>query len=177
MPRRRKRTRRKIDADYTIGERYHLRTGRCFWPIWPGFGDDRRRPFQRDEALAAWQALRSEMLAEFIARHPGYRPWSWWHLESRELRQRVDGGIHPCLADPSRESRYGLPRGVMGGIDDEWVALYESVPCYLKRLGLATKAELAFIADHPDLLEPVGACDGCGVEEAGIKDWLVSAAE
>lgn len=171
MPRK-KRRQRKQSSDYTAGERHHLATGNCWWPIVPGFGDDRRKPFRHDDANKAWGMLKAEILAEWIAEHPGYRPWAWWHLEPRELRQRTDGGIHPCERDPSRKQRCGLPADVGGAADDEWTAEYESVPAYLVRLGLLTGFERDYLADHPEELSPVGACDGLGCDGPPLKELL-----
>lgn len=172
MPRK-QRTRRQRPDDYHEGHRLQMKIGADFGLFGgPAFGND--EDFDREGAVAAWAVLRGEILAEHIAEHPCTRPWAWWHLESRELRRRVDGGIHPC-EDASRKvwpsiddgtgrirPYYGLPccySGDHGGRDFE--ALYESVAAYLFRLNLLTKAERAYLDENPDLLEPVyGASDG-----------------
>lgn len=160
MPRRR-RTRRLPCKEYHAGHVRQLITGYDF-KIAPGPAWGRGKDFRRDEAVVAWAELREGILIEHIAQHPCTRPWAWWHLKSRELRRRVDGGAHPCEADERRRGEvwYGLPRYISGA--EEFDALYESVPAYLARLGLLTKAERGHLAATPELLEPVYADDGGG---------------
>lgn len=67
-----------------------LQIGRPFFG--PGFGGDQ-------EALeAAWKAFRVELLREWVAEHPGTRPWAWWRFDAPELRRRVDGRRHPFFS-------------------------------------------------------------------------------
>lgn len=158
MPRK-ARTRRRRPTELGKWHIYQLKTGRSWKGLFgPDFG--RHDAFDHDAAAAAWAVVRGSMLAEHIAAHPCTRPWAWWAIEGdRELRRRVDGGAHPCdcgrVPTPS-----GLPRYVSTG--DEFEALYESVPAYLARLGLLTKAERDYLDDHPELLDPVYADDGLG---------------
>lgn len=106
-------------------------------------------------AKEAWLALRDELLPEFIADHPGQRPWAWWAFSSPERRRRLDG-VHPFdiegefnFACPDRvngpwppgcpkELWFGLPSphrfGTFGEYETEWQ--------YLTRLGLLTPREL-----------------------------------
>jgi hypothetical protein len=37
--------------------------------------------------LFLWSELRQNIIDEHIKHRPGTRPWSWWHLEDRELRR------------------------------------------------------------------------------------------
>jgi hypothetical protein len=165
MPRK-QRKRRQPGNEYHEGHRLQLKIGHDFGLFGgPAFGNDEN--LDREAALSAWEALRGEILAEHIAEHPCTRPWAWWHLEPRELRRRVDGGIHPC-EDPTRDvwpqhadangrirPYYGLPcvySGDDGGSDFE--AVYESVAAYLLRLDLLTKAERKIVTDNPEMLDP-----------------------
>lgn len=169
MPRR-PRTRRLPRREYHAGHIRQLLIGSDFRLPAPAFG--RGADFRHDEAAAAWEELREQLLADYVAEHPCYRPWAWWHLEPRELRPRTDGGVHPCedadapcppyLDDGTVRvvGRYGLPRFIRRPA--EFDALYESVPAYLARLRLLTKAERAFLDDNLDLLSPVYGDDGRG---------------
>jgi hypothetical protein len=159
MPRRR-RTRRLPRNEYHAGHIRQLVTGHDLKiapaPAW-GNGKD----FRREEAAAAWAELREEILADHITRHPCTRPFGWWSLdEPRELRRRVDGGPHPCLPPLCRPVSWGRPRCFAE--PDEFEAMYESVPAYLARLGLLTRAERQHLATNPDLLEPVYGDDRGG---------------
>ena len=163
MPRRRTTTRRRERIDYGEGHRLHLLRG-CAFGLWTGdFGDG--ESFNREAAVEGWNTLRDELLAEHIAEHPCTRPWAWWHLEKRELRRRLDGGLHPC-EDPSRKPPsphlddgsgrirhyYGVPSAFSE--PDDWEAEYESQAAYLTRLELLTKAEKRHLDENPELLEP-----------------------
>jgi|688.fasta_scaffold594483_2 hypothetical protein len=161
MPRKTQ-TRRRPDAGYHEGHIRQLLIGHDFGLPAPAFGRD--EAFRREEAIEAWAMLREELLHDHIQEHPCTRPWAWWHLEHRELRRRVDGGIHPC-ENPDRRrdlnlddgtSRpgvwYGLPRRITH--PDDFDAVYESVPAYLLRLNLLTRAEREYLDENPDLLEP-----------------------
>jgi hypothetical protein len=163
MPRR-KRTRRLPRHEYHAGHIRQLITGFDLKLPKPAFGMDRHGGrFRRDEAVVAWGELRETLLADFIAEHPCYRPWAWWHLEPRELRRRVDGGVHPC-EDESKPCPpyYGVPQWISGR--DEFEALYESGAAYLLRLGLLTKREREYLDENPELLDPVYAAPARGWE-------------
>lgn len=47
------------------------------------------------ELRAAWEAQRAAILAEWLARVPGTRPWAWWRLDAPEPRQRLGGTGDP----------------------------------------------------------------------------------
>jgi hypothetical protein len=162
MPRKQRRSRRPRD-EYHEGHRLQLKIGHDFGLFGgPAFGDGEE--LDLDAARSGWAVLQAEIMAEHLAEHPCTRPWAWWHLEPRELRRRVDGGIHPC-ENPDRRrdlnlddgtSRpgvwYGLPRYISH--PDDFDAVYESVPAYLLRLNLLTRAEREYLDENPDLLEP-----------------------
>jgi hypothetical protein len=162
MPRR-TRTRRLPRTEYHRGHYRQLATGFDFRLPSPAFGMDRLGGrFDREAALEAWGRLRAEILSAHLAAHPCTRPWAWWHLEPRDLRRRVDGGAHPCEATGGPEPYYGVPGSISRA--EEFEALYESVAAYLDRLGLLTSPERAYLADHPELLEPVYAIGARGWE-------------
>lgn len=112
----------------------------------------------------AWKELRNELLPDWIAGHPGTRPYAWWRFDAPEPRQRIDGKPHP-FDDPHRDfevdrlapspdsrARYyelgfGIPRLRLGSIPDELNAEYESPPAYLNRLGLLPDDEKSLIRD------------------------------
>lgn len=162
MPRKQRRSRRPRQ-EYHEGHRLQLKIGADFGLFGgPAFGNGDDLDF--DAARAAWAVLQAEIVAEHMAEHPCTRPWAWWHLEPRELRRRVDGGIHPC-EDPDREvsaltadsngrlrAYYGTPCRIGYG---EFEIAYESVPAYLSRLNLLTRREREHLEENPDLLEPV----------------------
>jgi hypothetical protein len=162
MPRKR-RTQRQRRDEYHEGHLLQLKIGFDYGLFGgPAFGEGEN--FDRAAACAAWEIFRGEILAEHIAEHPCTRPWAWWHLEHRELRRRVDGGIHPCedpdtpcpayLDDGSGRmpAWYGLPRCDCSTDDSD--PMYESVAAYLLRLNLLTRAEKDYLDRNPDLLEP-----------------------
>jgi hypothetical protein len=41
----------------------------------------------RETQLFLWSELRQDIIDEHIKHRPGTRPWSWWHLEDRELQR------------------------------------------------------------------------------------------
>jgi hypothetical protein len=43
----------------------------------------------RESAVALWEGLREDILAEHIKHSPGTRPFSWWNFEDREPRRVV----------------------------------------------------------------------------------------
>lgn len=57
--------------------------------IGTAFGDDRSKPCDRDAMREAWEALRDELLQEWIAEKPGSRPWAWWTFDAPERRRRI----------------------------------------------------------------------------------------
>ena len=44
-----------------------------------GFGRDCLGGIDPDNLAAYWLAFGLDLTAEWIARHPGTRPWSWWN--------------------------------------------------------------------------------------------------
>lgn len=137
--------------------REQLLTGHDF------FGDGYGRDVLNDPTAlsrmgADWQRYRGELLAEWIAEHPGTRPFAWWQFDAVSRRETIDGSVHPFdrperreLCDewhaqhPSMgydrrfwELFYGRPAIVVG----EGMVRYESEARYLTRLGLLLPGEL-----------------------------------
>jgi hypothetical protein len=110
----------------------------------------------------AWDSLRDELLQQWIAEHPGTRPWAWWKFDAPELRRRVNG-VHPFenVERTAHCRRVGIPEadylriffGKPGCLippphADDFDALYETELGYLERLGLLTEAEQFFKKEH-----------------------------
>lgn len=147
-----RRTRALYSADHTD----HLRTGCDFFG--GGFGNGAN--FREDDAAAAWEVLREEVLREHIALSPCTRPWAWWRFEEHEARLCVSPAPRgPEKADEDEDDdpdgcgHYGVRSPFWGRAREE--LLFESQAHFLRRYGLLTKAELAYLAWHPELLEPV----------------------
>jgi hypothetical protein len=157
MPRVNRRPKRRR-AGYDEHHIRHMLTGTY---ICPGLGfatnprgccgDDTDYKAMRE----AWELMRGELLAAFIAEHPGQRPFAWWRFDAPERRQRTDGVQHPfdnrlrrqhVDGSTTKEFRrvayelfYGRPRALI--VRDDFEAKYEGELQYLNRLGLLTDAE------------------------------------
>jgi hypothetical protein len=89
-----------------------------------------------DDALAAWHAVRREVLPQWIAKHPGTRPLAWWRYEApAPMRRIVQGRGRPPGGDPLI---CGWPENLLERTDH--VAI-ESQAAYLKRHGLLSAEE------------------------------------
>lgn len=133
----------------------HHYDGRSLW----------RSESLRTEMAGAWQFLRPQLLAEWIALPkrpgdrggPGTRPAAWWVYDAKERRQRIDGGVYP-FDNPERQAKvagivgqyphragdfdylfYGLPCPLV--VPDDFAAVFETEFDYLKRLGLLMDGE------------------------------------
>lgn len=100
-------------------------------------GDD--PPLDDDELAEAWTDLRDELLADFIASHPGSRPWAWWAFDAPEPRRQIAPG--PAAVGP--DLWFGLPR-LYAAVSPH--AMYESERDYLARHGLLTDGERLSLA-------------------------------
>jgi hypothetical protein len=122
-------------------------------------------PFvSNDEVLrATWAVLCDDVVAEYVAEYPGFRPIRWWQYNSspEEPRRRL-GGVGTTWADyhsrPPRLYR-GLPtewfdadtiagyardrplRSAAVAVDPSDPPLFESEAAYLRRLGLFLPGE------------------------------------
>ncbi len=151
---------RRVGPGYGPDHKDHLRTGSDFFG--GGFGSGAY--FREEDAADAWDALRGEILLEHIREYPCTRPWAWWMFEPHEGRLCVsppprgtengDGGDEPDdEGDENGRRRYGIRSPYWGR--DRAQLLFESQAHFLRRYGLLTKAEKAYLERHPDLLEPV----------------------
>jgi hypothetical protein len=138
MPRGIKR-RAKAKTEWTSHHRAHLLTG--YDHFGRAFGG--REALDLDLARAAWEELREELLAEFIADRPFERPAAWWWFDApeprREATERED--------NPDAENWVGSPAWWANHRErPEADALAsrgcESFRAYLTRLGLLTPEEL-----------------------------------
>jgi hypothetical protein len=155
MPRVSRRSKRRT-AGYTDQHIQQLLTGvtlSCmsgFGAIHKGIGDE-------GGMRAAWNELRDQLMPQWIAEHPGTRPYAWWKFDLPERRRRTDGVIHP-FDDPVRNTEvelraaqhpqfrefafdlfYGKPRCLF--TQDDFGATYEGELAYLDRLNLLTPEE------------------------------------
>lgn len=80
-------------TEYGEWHRYHLRTGHAF------FVEDLKTEADEREC---WEALKDEVMAEWVQENPGTRPWAWWKYEEPERRRRIDGKPHP-FDNPERQ--------------------------------------------------------------------------
>jgi hypothetical protein len=91
-----------------------------------------------------WKRWREPLLAEWIARRPGTRPWAWWRYDAPEPeRRRLGGkGIEMCeqYLGYTRAFDFGIPR-YWHQIDPAQPPLYESEAAYLQRHNLLTPSE------------------------------------
>lgn len=133
--------------------RYQLLTGCDHFGC--GFGRDPTGA-ALDRMRADWQTHRDELLAEWIAEHPGTRPFAWWQFDSVGRRETIDGSVHPFDRPERRELCRRWHAAHSGMRHDErfvelffgvpvicveWVR-YESERAYLARLNLLTPDEL-----------------------------------
>ncbi len=121
------------------GCREQLASGHDFFG--DGYGHDAESdPTAMKQMREDWETHREEMLAKWIAEHPGSRPFCWWMFDAPTRRETIDGSVHP-FDRPERKSLcelfFGVPRIVVG----EGCVRYESQRHYLTRLGLLTSDE------------------------------------
>lgn len=125
--RRRQRTTERL-ADLHHDLRRDLETGH---PFFGGFKT-------REDFDATWQAVGDELVAEWIEKHPGRRPFGWW-LEHGIERPIVQTGPDPAVW--RRNARFGfLHTRLYGG--PEMTSWQEGETVYLDRHGLLEDGEL-----------------------------------
>ena len=78
-------------AELSDGRREHLLNGFSFF----GEGYPESDPAAMKRMRADWQRHRDELLPEWIALHPGSRPWAWWAFDAPARRETSDGSDHP----------------------------------------------------------------------------------
>jgi hypothetical protein len=122
------------------------------------------------ERTADWQAVKDELLEDFVLAHPGRRPFFWWKVDSPGPRLRVGGvgDVIPAYNHPDN-LKYGIFRksafvddrllAAVAPIGNELVPFdandpprYESQAVFLDRHGLLSAAERKALP--PDAFEP-----------------------
>ncbi|HEY7116562.1 MAG TPA: hypothetical protein VH475_08250 [Tepidisphaeraceae bacterium] len=68
-----------------------------------------------------WEQHRDEVLAEWVAQHPGTRPWSWWHFAMSEPRRVIAG--HEAPQNGFAPWRF-MPGKSLEQIEAEWPAMF-----------------------------------------------------
>ena len=102
---------------------------------------------------AVWNAVKKEILAEFIKKNPCSRPYGFWLLDAPEHRQQTGGsgdGWTPGMAIDYE----GLPKYWQLEWDKKNPPCFSSSAAYLERHGLLSPVEETYLAKHPELLEP-----------------------
>lgn len=160
MPPRRKRPPMNTKEQFSEDQIQFLLNGRDFFGL---LGSD-------EHARPAWELLSSELMPEFIASHPGQRPWAWWQFDAPERRrclnqshpfddlrrqERVEriaaeSGTAANYRDDAYKLSFGLPVSLIyfdrdGGPDDT-TARYEGEAEFLERLDLLADTERRLLA-------------------------------
>lgn len=147
--RRKTRTRRGKPL-YSDDHKDHLLTGHDFFGGGFGNGDE----FREEDAAEAWEVLQEELLWAHISERPCTRPWAWWYFGDRDPRLCIDSVKgEPEADDCDGSDNYGCESPYLGFQAER--LHFESQAHYLRRYGLLTKAERAYLEKHPELLEPV----------------------
>jgi len=63
---------------------FQLRVGHDYFGDAFGNGDSFDEAFARE----AWEQYRDQILAEWITKRPGTRPWAWWEFDAPEEPRR-----------------------------------------------------------------------------------------
>jgi hypothetical protein len=73
-------------------------------------------------ARACWEAVRDELLSEWIAEYPGTRPWAFWEFDAPEPRLRLGGTGTPTheVLNVFAEFDAGVPVNWLDAFDCEY---------------------------------------------------------
>lgn len=94
-----------------------------------------------------WQRFREAVIAEWVAAHPGARPWAEWKYSLPELSRRRLGGSGTPMLPPEGEWQVNGGLAAFGAplywhdVDPADPPVYESQAAYLQRRGLLTAEE------------------------------------
>jgi hypothetical protein len=66
-----------------------------------------------------WQEHGDDLLAEWIADHPGTRPWAWWRFDAPEPRHRLGGVGTPSFEVLAHAPEYDH------GLPTQWVTVWD----------------------------------------------------
>lgn len=99
----------------------------------------------------AWLELGKEILQDWIAEHPGSRPWGWWEFQTPQGgRRECLSGTHPHddpQNDLPRESHFGTPRYLR---PEDMEAQFETQREFLERLQQLRPSEVANLQPRKD---------------------------
>lgn len=127
--------------------------------------------FDQGRAITeAWEAHKPALMGEWIKKHPGTRPLSWWeydaprepvpgwnHKRFDSAQRRRLGGTgtpsHEALSIAPHFSR-GIPKSWIHQPQPEDPPIYESEAEYLRRHDLLTAEEKRALASMPEAWEP-----------------------
>jgi hypothetical protein len=121
------------------------------------------------ELQKLWVEVREDLLAEWIADHPGSRPRLWWQLDAPrghdgklQTREFVTGAGVPAwlISAHSEAYEFGLPT-TWGGYDADDPPTFESQAEFLRRHGLLGTSEARRLS--PDELDPEFLGPSCEV--------------
>lgn len=73
-----------------------------------------------EKQVAVWQANKDIILTDWIKKYPCSRPWAFWDLDIKEIRQRVGG-----VGDLWNEWKDYGPHECFLGIPSAWVSVFD----------------------------------------------------
>ena len=178
MPTNRKRVSRKMAHGISENLREYLLTGHCA----KGDAEVFMLSASPDRLRLVWNAVKNEIMVDWIKKNPCERPWLFWKFEApkkpvdgwedyerfNSAQRRRLGGIGTPLHEVTC-SWGGFPYGIPSSwviedlkkvgfegkvIDPKNPPVFESVAAYLERHGLLSPAEKAYLKKHPEILEP-----------------------
>jgi hypothetical protein len=88
----------------------------------------------------AWRQFEGELLARWVAAHPGTRPWAWWRYTAPQGRRQTSGAPIEAGALRDQVDDEGLPLA-LGCFERAEAVAFESQAACLKRLGLLSADE------------------------------------
>jgi hypothetical protein len=159
MPRLRRRAKsRKSDfAELSIDQEMALLTGLNYFndSPFPRIASRVRNWQPENENVeafaAAWEIHRDRLLNEFIAKHPGRRPFAWWALDHKKERPILGELPADQLALIRRQhTHYGYFHTEILGKFPEWSYLQEPQEEYLARKRLLREAEIEALKELAD---------------------------
>ncbi|MGC8541874.1 MAG: hypothetical protein ACP5QA_14780 [Phycisphaerae bacterium] len=105
-------------------------------------------PVDMVRAREAWQRFRVEILAAWIQKHPGTRPYFWWLADAPEPRRQL------CGAPPEDAPLFwGMPSLLAPPQLDDTPG-FECQAAYLGRHGLLDDAERSALSRYVDEISP-----------------------
>ena len=102
-----------------------------------------------------WAQHGAELLARWVAEHPGTRPWAWWCYSAPEGREQVLG--RPIMRGALQDQVDGEGLPVALGYFAHPAVAFESQASLLRRLGLFLEGEAGRIPSSAHRPERVAA--------------------